>query len=312
MRNHFLTIIAVCFAGILSAQDSTHHCFLKPWSVEVRSGVSIYADVPLANYEMQMLAPSSEFLKRDFSGYGQNHPFPGFLIDANSEFGMNVQFQPYSKRSGKFLTYSVIRAGFNYSSVQLTGPHYSKYSSVRYDTVTSGNLTLYMDSIHSDSYNFDWNTNIVSLNFSQVFHTNDAKIFSAGIGYGMMVGAGINSRFSASRFIMDMIQATSYGTTVGGVYNVSENYSSEYETIRTGTSFFARIYFPVQMQLRLSRKDNFFNHLALTGEFSPGLDMISIPNLGLRSHPVVTNNFGLKYYFEKSPTKWKIPSGVDF
>ncbi|MBI3510004.1 MAG: hypothetical protein HY064_05030 [Bacteroidetes bacterium] len=306
-----IPIIAATFlASALHAQhrpDSLH--FFKPQAITLSGGMNVYNEIPFTLGEMRKIAPSSVILSGDFSSFTSSGTLSGYSMSTNALGGLLAEFVPYSKKKNSYAWNSVVRAGLNYASFQFDGESFSRSSSVRYDTVTSGNMTFYMDSTFFENYSFSWNTSVISADLSQLFHSNEAKLFSIGIGYGIQFGAGINSGFTASYFAMHEVTMTQYpgGGGTAGMYSVSSDLHNENELVKTKNAFFGRIYVPLQFQLRLSRKNTFWNKLALTSEIRTSLDFVTVPNLGLQTHPCYFQNFGIKYYFQNNSTETFMP-----
>ena len=188
--------------------------------------------------------------------------------------------------------------------IDIPGESYLRTTDISHDTVGSGNNTFYIDSTFHESYFFSWHTTVASIDVSQIFHTNDARLYSMAFGYGLQLGCGINNYFNASynSFVIENITYPPHSQTSGYFSNMSD-FHSELEITHCAPVFFGRVYFPISAQLRFSRKNNGFNHLAATAELRTGIDVQQVTNIGVMARPFYFQSFGLRYYFDQNVTK---------
>lgn len=305
-----LSVLFLC--SFLNAQeDAAKPSFFKPYSAELATGMSISNDAPLSFEEMKQLAPGSELIQRDYTSYNGN----GFLFRSSnsySVFNAKVQFLPYSKKRKEHLRYCPIHIGFSYGVVQLQGPNYSDESRQRFDTLVSSDGTnYYLDSVKRKLVYFSWAEKLIGLDIGQTFHTNDKRLFSCWMGYGIQLAMGVDSHFQGSYMESDH-------THIGSSYNPNTNsYDYNYpigqvsfanaegrtESIRTKNVFVPRIYFPLGIQFRFSRKENAWNKLALTAEARMNMDIQPVPNAVTLTRFSVNQTVGLKYYFDYNISK---------
>lgn len=291
----------------LHAQDSTSKpaCF-KPWSVELLSGFNFYADIPLNLSDMKLVAPSSQLMQRDFTGYRTDGGlfFRNYTINSNPYISAMVDFVPYGKRKKDYQWFSTVRFGISFNQLSVQGPSYSKQERTHIDTLyVSNGSTVYNDSVNNKSYTFQWTGQSIGLDASQMFHTDESRHFSIGMGYGVHVGMAMNTVFRAVYSNYGYIEST---TVTSNSYESVQNdtyFDAETENIRTKNVMMARVYFPITMQLRLSKKKNFLNKVALTSESRGSIDIQPIPGYGTLTRFYFNQNFGLKYYFAYNTTK---------
>jgi hypothetical protein len=94
-----------------------------------------------------------------------------------------------------------------------------------------------------------------------------------------------------------------YTTNNSGGPDSHATYEGKAESIRTKSVFVPRLYFPVGIQIRFSRKENFWNKLALTIETRMNIDVQPIPNSVTLTRFSINQTAGLKYYFAHNPSK---------
>jgi hypothetical protein len=303
MKKLFLLLSALPL--FVHAQDSTR-C-LKPWSVEIQTGMNVYTDLPFNIEDMKKIAPASQFAQRDFSDYTSNGPYygMGYSLSTTAHVGIMAEFVPYNKKKKDYKWYSTIRAGVSYDKIYLQGPSYWKSDRMHIDTISPvSGTTIYNDSVSNKNYAFQWVGESIGIDLSQVFHTNERRNFSIGVGYGVHLGMGVNTFLRAMYSEDNYIETTTI--TPPATYSTIESsnkYFGQTENIRTKNVFISRIYFPVTIQIRLSKKKNVFNKIALTSESRGSIDLQPVPGLGVLTRFYFNQSFGLKYYIEYNPMK---------
>jgi hypothetical protein len=308
MKNFGLFLSALFLCSFLAAQDSTS--LLKPYSFEVTSGFSLNRTTPLGLGEMKQIAPGSVLLNKDYSDFNAEGYYMR-VSNANTVFSAQVQFVPYSKKKKTRLWYTSFHIGFSYADVQFQGPSYVKEAHQRFDTLVAADGTnFYLDSVNKQYAQFSWAEKLIGIDIGQVFHTNDQHIFSFWTGYGIQLAMGFDTRFDGNFTEMKYNTiGSSYNpntntyTTFSGDPGTYDSFKTETETIRTKSVFVPRIYFPLGMQIRFSRKPTFWNKLALTFEARMSLDIQPLPNSITITRTSVYETAGLKYYFANNASK---------
>ena len=303
----FAALISFIFPALLFAQkNSDSTCFFKPYSFDLSGGMTFYNGLPLTNFEMRMIAPNSQLLNQNFSNFPQQS-FYGYSITGNTGFSAGVSFKIYNRKQNKFIDYSSVHAGFCFAPVQIDGPSYYRQNSQPIDTLYPGNgSTIYDDSISSENYDFNWGGKFLGVDLNQIFHTNDQHVFSFYTGYGLHAGMVLNTAFRGDYYKLKYLQTT---TTPGGLNTTAgtsqsgSTWETQQEVIKTKSVFCAGIYFPLGMQIRLSRKNNFWNKLCFTTEFRTGIDFQGVPNNGIMTRFYAAQSVGMKYYFQNNATR---------
>jgi hypothetical protein len=310
MKTLALLLSAFFLTTFLNAQGETEKpSFLKPYAAEIALGMSISRDSPLSLEEMRKLAPGSELAQGDYSSYNGNG-FGYWSSNSYSVFNAKVELLPYSGKKKEHLRYCPIHIGFSYGVVQLQGPNYNDEKRQRFDTLVAANGNhYYLDSVSRRSTYFTWSEKLIGLDIGQTFHTNDKRLFSCWMGYGIQLALGVDSRFEA------YYSEAAY-TSFGGTWNPNTNLytnnpdqaspafiNGKTESIRTKTVFVPRIYFPLGLQLRFSRKENNWNKLALTAETRMNMDIQPVPDAVTLTRFSVNQTIGLKYYFDYNASK---------
>ncbi len=306
-----LFILLILSSAFLSAQnDSPAPSLLKPYCVELSYGMGFYRDSPLSLEEMKKVAPGSELLYRDYSGMDETNLF--YTTTGNSFFNAKTHFIPYDKKKGAYSKHSTIYIGFSYGNVQVQGPSYSKNERYPFDTLVASDGTVYyVDSVKSTFAIFNWTEKLIGLDIGQTFHTDDKKIFSCWMGYGLQLGMGVSTRFQGyySESKYNTLSGSydpntnTYTTNTNGGPDSYARSEGKTESIRTKNVFVPRLYFPVGVQIRFSRKENVWNKLALTIESRMNIDVQPTPNSVTLTRFSLNQTAGLKYYFAYNSSK---------
>ncbi|MFM2018524.1 MAG: hypothetical protein RL007_2180 [Bacteroidota bacterium] len=282
-----LTAFLLLFSGSLAAQndslrsdhhhdfsgDSTEHnsSFIKVISVSVGGGAQIirtgFQDVSV----IQQAAPSSSLAFADLSQYGNGGLFSGIFGNFNSGstkgIAVNVRFGCQKK-------FSETRFGIYHSTIGITSQNYSLTSSVSIDTTAVPGGTFVTDSIFTSSYNYNWYSDVISLEASWIARTNPARIVSFYTGFGMNFGAGFNGVIENS--FVENTYFMHYGTG-----DVTSTYMTGYTTrtdiqerFRAPGFFFTTANIPVGMNIRLGRRNPILRHIVLHYEYQGQLQML--------------------------------------
>src|SRR5688572_26776078 len=113
-----LLLILLLSPVIIFAQDNAKPGILKPYSLDLYSGVMINGPLGLSYEEMKAAVPSSALLQKDLTGwnsYGGNS-FMYYGIRINTAMGIRTGFVPYSNRKSSYLNFTTLYAGVYYST----------------------------------------------------------------------------------------------------------------------------------------------------------------------------------------------------
>ncbi len=282
-----LTAFLLLLSGTLAAQNDTlhrthHHelngdsaehnsSFVKVISVTVGGGGQIirtgFQDVSV----IQQAAPSSSLAFADLSQYGNGGLFSGVFGNFNSGtskvIAVNVRFGCQKK-------FSEARFGIHHSTIGITSQYYSYTNSVAIDTTAVPGGTFVTDSIFTSSYNYNWYSDVISLEASWIARTNPARIVSFYSGFGMNFGGGFNGVVENS--FVENSYYMHYGTG-----DVTSAYMTGYTTrtdiqerFRAPGFFFASANIPVGMNIRLGRRNPILKHIVLHYEYQGQLQML--------------------------------------
>ncbi|HEU4718796.1 MAG TPA: hypothetical protein VFU15_13225 [Bacteroidia bacterium] len=298
----FLVPLLLAISVPVLAQDSTRVPFFKPEAIGFYSGITAFRDVPVTISDLQKIAPSSALLGADLDSFKTN-TFTG-SGNVNSVFGMGVDFRYRMRSNGQYAGFSRIRASIMYTNGQTAYREFYRNSTVRTDTVRLSNgQQFYVDSIHNEYYTYSWNYQALGIDLNQVFHTKDARIFSAYTGYGIHFGLIIGSYFSATHELQTGSQflttdSTATGSSMG--YFTTNTRQDETENIATKNYYTFSFYVPVGFQVRFSKKKNFANKLCFFIEGRGGVNMMKVPGLGTRTSPFGIYMGGFRFCFENT------------
>lgn len=311
-----LTAFLLLISGTLVAQkDSVHrdhhhdlnsdsaehnNSFVKVISVSVGGGGQIirtgFQDVSV----LQQAAPSSSLAFADLSQYGNSGLFAGVFGNFNSGtskgIAVNVRFGCQKK-------FSEARFGIHHSTIGITSQYYSYTNNVSIDTTTVPGGTFVTDSIFTSSYNYNWYSDVISLEASWIARTNPARIFSFYSGFGMNFGGGFNGVVENS--FVENSYYMHYGTG-----DVTATYMTGYTTptdiqerFHAPGFFFASVNIPVGMNIRLGRRNPILRHIVLHYEYQGQLQMLFPSGVDAQVRTASAFNGGVKWLIH--PPKFK-------
>lgn len=214
--------------------------------------------------EYRSLFPNSTLLQGDFNSYG----YPDFYFNSTSM--INVLWGIRLQQNEGFE--QRLRAGFTFSGITPTYGSYYNETRFAFDTLVSsrtGEVT-YVDSIYSENLFINTSQKQVGLDVSYLIKANQNGRWSFYGGLGMEVGALLNveaniSRSNYSYYSNDLGSYYPYG-----LWNDFDN-SYKNEVQRLGSGFYAQLYLPVGLDLRLSMRNDFWRRMHLYTELRPSI-----------------------------------------
>jgi hypothetical protein len=251
--------------------------------------------------DFQTLAPNSELLSQDFSGY-TGSPFSsgfGFGMNTTNQVTMMIGMNFSDKEKTKIKGNPHLRVGLSYRGGSLISGNLYRTDRFSFDTLTSSGGTAYtVDSVFNNNYNMSYSTQQLHLDASLIFRTSPERRASLFGGIGVMAGMGINSRttvdYNQSRGTL--VNYPSYQTDNFGMYVTNGDMTYASETIRNKSVFGMNVYVPMGLDLRLCNRNEFWKRVHLSLEMRPGLSLISSPELGLLTSFTSFHGLGLKIF----------------
>jgi hypothetical protein len=249
--------------------------------------------------DFMKLAPGSAILSDDFANNSNRTQVNRH--ENYSTLKINLGFGFGNKQRTSYKSNPLLRLGFELSSGNMFSDEYSNIERVSIDTLTSNNTgeTIYIDSLFTSYYKLDYRVTLISINGSLLFRTNPkARIsFYSGIGFG--VGMSLEKETSIYH---DENKDKSYVLSNGRTYDQYDYPFFDFSDIETVSGSNTPIMnysinVPIGINFKIRKDHKIWKKVYLIIEAEPGINIISIPELGTKTEPYLQIGFGVKYTF---------------
>ncbi|MDD3740898.1 MAG: hypothetical protein PHH30_06620 [Bacteroidales bacterium] len=260
----------------------------------ISNGIKGDYNIPSDLSDFLKLAPSSDLLKNDFTGFGKSEFYTGVSTNDNI-FNISLGLLFYDKLNQTYKSNPQLNIGITFISASTLSAYYSKYQNIRYDTLTSDNSTnmVFLDTIINQTYQMNYLFQQIGINANLIFRTQPAARWSLYSGIGISATASLMSAthiyHSDSKYLAYIFSdnSTYYN------YNFSNrNNYSEVHPNKTNISFYT--YLPLGLDFRIAKKNEFWRKIHLVLEMQPGLAIDNIPELGTKTYGSMRGSFGLR------------------
>lgn len=295
--NWFAALCAACLITTLHAQDYVTN---EPKSVPllflneaVLSTGTVIEKIPLGGMrEFQLLAPGSEILTRDITQFSSH---PGMLSFGNA-LSAQVGFSIRNKEKSGYHPGRTLRLGIHYFSQQRYSYYSSRSITSPWDTLTSSQTgeQVLIDSVHTQSYSFDYWVDHLRLDASMVFRTVRESRWSWFGGIGMTFGPSLLSESSVA-------YSSTKGTQTRG--SSSNNWSfppddreivTESENYTLKPVIGGSVYIPAGVDFRVGKKREFWKPVHIFYEIRPQVLFTSIPELDASLRAGIQQGLGIR------------------
>jgi hypothetical protein len=224
---------------------------------------------------------------------------------------MGVRFG--KKDRSEYKPNPILRAGFTYVNSSHLSSGYYKSTSTRQDTLVSkaNGSEHFVDSVSQRNYNMAYNSQQIRLDLALIFRTDGKARWSFYSGIGINGGVSLNAHTNidcnnyAYAETDGKVSATpgqhSYYAFPYNMYGTAppDNNTTTYtETFRNKNNSAFSAYIPLAVDFRMGKKRTFWKRTHLFCEFRPGINSVSIPELGTITAAYWQTNFGFKINWE--------------
>jgi hypothetical protein len=295
VTNYLSIVVLSALSSALTAQESEKPLkWLKAQEIQIQTGGYLERTLLGSVEDFKKLAPNSELLKNDLTGYNQD--WYAYYY-SNPMFSILVGFQFNDRQKEKPRPNPLLRLGISYFSGYPLANSFSKETSGFYDTLTSSQTgkTYVIDSVNREYFSVDYFTNYLRFDGSLIYRTNPEARFSFFTGAGLTAGISFNSETYIYHSNYTWLSAQSSGDLYypAGRYTQSGGYSSEHFPNKSHFGFSG--YIPLGMDFRLGKKHPFWSNIHLFYELRLGLNVNFIPDLKTVANTNIHNGFGLKF-----------------
>lgn len=243
--------------------------------------------------EFKILAPGSQLLKGDFTGYNQ---YNSYFSTYNSMFSVNLGFRFANKSKTAYLKNPLFRLGVTYLTTTDLSNGLSRDDSFRSDTLismTSGQI-YYIDSTVYRTYNMAHSSDQLRLDLSLIYRTDPQARWQFYGGFGITAGVSLKSYTNIYYTVGSTLNSTDYYfyPAYGQVYD------SKSEYFKNSADFGATAYVPLGIDFRMGKKRPFWKRTHLFYELRPGAGFTSIGDLDTYGNVSIHQGLGLKVNWE--------------
>lgn len=196
-------------------------------------------------------------------GSGAFEVMAGFAWKNSAEYGGKVQ-----KR---------LRFGLSYSQPVLMSSTYYREDTSPYDTLVSSRTgqEYYVDSVFNSFYGLNYDVNMLALNTSFLWSTDDAARLSCYGGVNLSFNLNFSNRINVSRHDYGYLRYVDSGFPYYG--EEIENFEHQSESYKQPVSFGLGFYSPIGVDWRLGKQGKGFNDVHLFSEIRPGVSFNNVP-----------------------------------
>lgn len=285
-----LTLLPALLSGQTDSTESQKK-FIKVISISAYGGGEFFREGFEDRTVFQQATPSSTLAFTDLAGYSTGSGF--FIrfgnVSSITGFNVNLRLRCQSK-------FSELRIGLAHSVTSYAYQSYTQESrtSIGITTLPGGEIVS-TDSVSYASYTYEWYTDVMNLNLAWMVRTNPRSWLNVYTGFGVMAGIGYNGVLEYDHIHSSEYQHTSgignnhYTTNRQVISQTSERYRAP-----TITSFVA--YIPMGINLRLGKRNNFFKHVAVFGEYNGAIQVLAPNGVNSKVRTASSMYGGVRWY----------------
>jgi len=284
----------LCLAISAKAQSTdTTKKWLKFKGVSFQTGLftnTLKGQNNLADF--QKLAPESELLKKNISGFDYAH---STVVNGNGPaLAGNVIYEINQNNDEKRFRQE-LHFGFVYNSITISSLSAYKENRFRVDTLRSSQTgnQFFVDSISIESYGADYDQDQLMLSSTYIISgkgENRLKFYTGiGIAAGISVSASTNVYYSKNSYIDSEFE--------GRTSNGNDDFLFRSERFTNANSFLARVYLPIGLDFKLSKRSENWNKCHILLETQPNLTYSTIPELKSTINTGNLSSLGFRYDF---------------
>lgn len=272
------TAAALAFALSASAQEPKANKKISIRDFYIQSGFSSQSNTDAPIEDFRALAPQSELLKNDMSGFS---PSTNIGLRDNNAFALMVALQFRDGENAGYKKNPLLRLGFSYTNGRNLSGLYYREDRVAYDTLTSSQTgqAFYIDSVTTQQYSMRYASEQLRIDGSLLFRTNPEARWSLYAGLGIAAGISLNSN---TEIMYNTYGQTTSNRTSGSFYanyGFNQGRGFEVENHRNQTNISVSPYVPLGVDFRVGNKREAWKAIHLFYEMRPSVTFTSIPEL---------------------------------
>ncbi len=240
----------------------------------------------LAIQDYRSYLPQSDILKKDFGNFSSHY----LAVENEAAFfnlGIGLKFN-----GDKGPT---MRIGMNLGSGNYISGSYYNETYKHIDTLVSPRTgaTTYIDSVHTEAYNFSTNSDMIQLDLACIWRTRNANKMTFFGGFGAFYGGSFNVYTSLNYYSRKRISSDRYNNTS---YMPGE-LKTESESFKNPNHVSFGVYIPFGLDYKLSKTNEFWKHIHFVSEGRIRVQKYNFK--GYKSETSMPFNimFGIRYQF---------------
>lgn len=243
--------------------------------------------------DFRKLAPRSEILKNDFTGFHSNN---GYITEMNTYFSIMAGINPKCCKTSNPGS-SLLRVGINFGDGMRFSNYLDKSTRTAFDTLISGQTGeyYYRDSVLDEYCDMTYISQELNIEGSYIFRTSPERRWSFFAGFGVSGGFTFNNSVSINQYSYESrsIRLQNGDTFYENSYSYNENNSIN-EVFRLKSSFTTSFFLPLGVDFRIGKRRDFLKKFHLFYELRPGIQVRNIPELDTFTGISTVSCFGLR------------------
>ena len=229
MKYFGLIITAILFSILVSAQNAENPK-IKISDLCISNGLNGTNNISSDLSDFLKLAPSSDMLNSDFTGFGKSEFYTGVSTNDNI-FNISLGLLFYNKEKQTYKSNPQFNIGITFKSASTFSAYYSKQEKIRFDTLSSqtSSFNIFLDTIINESYQMNYLYQQLGINANLIFRTQPEARWSLYSGIGI---SALTSLMSATHIYYNYSQYTAFVFPNNSLYydyssnntNTNENY----------------------------------------------------------------------------------------
>lgn len=288
-----ITLLIAATINLLSQEKNQPKIRISELGIYQGMYSGYYTDASLTDF--LRLAPNSELLKNDFTGFTKSSYSYESMTD--NTFTVNLGLQFYDSEKQSYKSNPQLNVGVTFMGATILNASYFREEKVRFDTLSSLNseYVVYMDSTRFKTYKMEYLFQQIGVNASLIYRTQPNARWSLYSGAGV---SALTSLMSSTYIHFNHVEYVKYSfpDTRNFYSYLDDPWDSdmvdEVHTNKTNLSSFA--YIPLGVDFRIAKKNEFWRKMHLVMEMQPGLAIDYIPEIGSHFYGTFRGNFGLR------------------
>jgi len=278
---------------------------------ESKKGMQITAfNIDFGFYSSSILLTNDDYFKMknsavdqsEFISNPEDYNIASYSSNTSGGFApsASLSFTPYSKKKGALNYNHEFRIKLGGSFGNNRSFYYYRDETHPYDTLSSaiGNPDIIIDSVYFDSPSYVETINEINIGLSYLFKTNAAKRVYIYAGIGAEYGLVLQDYVTTVREDGYYLKNNSDDFYVAPYHdeNTDQFGFSSTKTKLTSNTHFIRMYIPLGINFRIANNNNFFKHINIYTQFSPGVEIQIVTGVETYTNPFIgVAVVGLRY-----------------